>query len=135
MKTKLLALLLTLLLCLNVVAMAACGESEPKNPSDEVEGGVLGDEQLIFTFDEATQSYTVTDYMGNAATVVIPSTYNDYPVTSIGKSAFYYCSNLTSITIPNSVTSIGSAAFAGCSSLTSITIPNSVTSIGDNAFQ
>ncbi len=50
--------------------------------------------------------------------VVIPAsvTYNDveYSVTSIGEYAFSYCSNLTSITIPNSVTSIGSSAFSGC---------------------
>jgi len=38
------------------------------------------------------------------------------------------------LTIPNSVTSIGSSAFYYCTSLTSITIPNSVTSIGENAF-
>ena len=55
-------------------------------------------------------------------------------VTSIGLYAFYYCSGLTSVTIPNSVTSIGVAAFSGCSSLTSVTIPNSVTSIGEYAF-
>ena len=55
-------------------------------------------------------------------------------VTSIEDYAFYYCSGLTSITIPNSVTSIGECAFSGCSSLTSITIPNSVTSIGEWEF-
>jgi len=48
---------------------------------------------------------------------------------------FYYCSGLTSVTIPNSVTSIRSSAFRGCSGLTSVTIPNSVTSIGDFAFE
>ena len=55
-------------------------------------------------------------------------------MTSIGNSAFSYCSGLTSVTIPNSVTTIGSNAFRGCSGLTSVTIPNSVTTIGGNAF-
>ena len=55
-------------------------------------------------------------------------------MTSIGHSAFQYCSGLTSVTIPNSVTSIGKYAFEGCSGLTSVTIPNSVTSIGECAF-
>ena len=75
------------------------------------------------------------EYFGS---VTIPSsvTYNGttYSVTSIGDYAFYDCSSLTSITIPNCVTSIGGYAFAYCSGLTSITIPNSVTSIGSNAF-
>ncbi|MBR4770005.1 MAG: leucine-rich repeat protein, partial [Clostridia bacterium] len=62
---------------------------------------------------------------------VIP---NDGSVTSIGYSAFYGCSGLTSINIPNSVTSIEGWAFYGCSGLTSITIPSSVTSIGNWAF-
>ena len=77
-------------------------------------------------------------YEEYAGEVIIPSTvtYNGttYSVTSIRKDAFYGCSALTSITIPNSVTSIGDEAFSYCSSLTSITIPNSVTSIGDRAF-
>ena len=55
-------------------------------------------------------------------------------VTSIGQSAFYRCRGLTSITIPSGVTKIESSTFSGCSGLTSITIPNSVTSIGMEAF-
>ena len=52
----------------------------------------------------------------------------------ISSSAFYDCSGLTSVTIPNSITSITYEAFCFCSRLTSVTIPNSVTYIGSSAF-
>ncbi len=55
-------------------------------------------------------------------------------VTSIGDSAFSWCSGFTSIEIPGSVTSIGNGAFWECIGLTSIEIPGSVTSIGDDAI-
>ena len=53
---------------------------------------------------------------------------------SITNSAFYECSNLASITIPNSVTTIGKSAFYKCTGLTSISIGNGVVSIGGSAF-
>lgn len=62
---------------------------------------------------------------------IIPS---DGSVTSIGEFAFYNCSGLKSIIIPNSVTNIGRYAFYFCSSLVSVVIPSSVTNIEDEAF-
>jgi len=55
-------------------------------------------------------------------------------ITTIPQGAFYVCTTLTSITIPNNVTSIESQAFDNCTILTSVTIPSSVTSIGNSAF-
>ena len=70
--------------------------------------------------------------------VTIPSnvTYDGitYFVTTIEKQAFYNCTGLTSVTIPNSVSTIGDEAFSGCIRLTSVTIPNSVSTIGKYAF-
>ena len=90
----------------------------------------LGDEAWV------TQGTGSNSYSGD---IVIPEsvTYNGFtfPVTGISGQAFSGCSNLTSITISNSVTSIGYAAFSGCSSLTFLTIPNSVSSIGIRAFE
>lgn len=55
-------------------------------------------------------------------------------LTTICDSAFYYCSGLTSIQLPNSITSINRYSFMGCQRLTNITIGDSVYSIGEEAF-
>ncbi len=65
---------------------------------------------------------------------VIPAEIDGFPVTNIGYNAFAYCSNLTSVVIPDSVIGIKSGAFRFCSELTSITIPDSVVSIWRCAF-
>jgi len=65
----------------------------------------------------------------NLTNVTIPNS-----VTSIGGYAFYGCENLKNVTIPNSVTSIGKNAFNECTALTGVIIPNSVKTIGDFAF-
>ena len=52
----------------------------------------------------------------------------------IANQAFSSCSNLTSVTIPETVTTIGNYAFSGCSKLASFSIPDSITTIGCRAF-
>ena len=88
-----------------------------------------------YTGGTATKHYYGSSSYSSA--YYIPSSLKKVTVTggNILSGAFSKCSELTSITIPNSVTSIGGCAFYGCSSLTSITIPNTVTSIGDYAFK
>ena len=100
------------------------------NESTELEVCLRG-----YTYYGGNSYNYYTSYSGN---VVIPEevTFMNRirKVTSIGYRAFYNCSDLTSVNIPNSVMSIGNYAFSGCSKLTSITIPSGVTNIGSNVF-
>lgn len=91
---------------------------------------------LTFMRNDAGDGLVVYDCATTATgKLVIPSTYNDLPVTEIGEDAFYKCNSLTSIVIPDSVTTIAKDAFYNCTGLTSVVIGNGVTSIGDYAFR
>lgn len=87
-----------------------------------------------FTYTTNNGTITIAKYTGSDAVVNIPSTINGWPVTSIGWCAFSGCTDLTGVTIPNSVTNIGIYAFLCCSNLTSITIPQGVTRIQGGTF-
>ena len=55
-------------------------------------------------------------------------------VTTVGRSAFSGCNQLTSATLPTSLTEIGQSAFLGCFNLEKICLPDTLNAIGDNAF-
>ncbi len=81
---------------------------------------------------------TSTDSVKYEGEVFIPETVDNdgttYRVTRIGNDAFYNCSALTLIGIPEGVTEIGENGFAGCYKLENIDLPNSLVKIGNWAF-
>ena len=85
---------------------------------------------------EVTNNGNYGTYSGS---VTIPSSVANggktYSVTNIGIEAFKGCTELTRVTLPNTVTSISAWAFEGCTALTSLTLPNSLTFIGSSAFE
>ncbi len=108
-----------------------------------------------FTFTTNNGAITITGYnIAGGTDVVIPDYINGLPVTEIGANAFmesgvtsirgagnvvtvgnyafYYCSSLASVTLPQAQT-VGDYAFNYCQSLTSASLPQ-VQTVGDGAF-
>ena len=102
---KLLSTLLSLLLIIGICPLSGLTLTVAAASVDE----------LTFTLSGDGSSYAVTGCSTSASgALAIPATYNGMPVTSIGSSAFYGCTGLTSVTIPDSVTIIGGSAFGYC---------------------
>jgi hypothetical protein len=125
---------------LRFIAACLLGVSVVANPSE-------------FSYQEWNGEAIITRYLGTNSEVVIPSTIGGLPVRRIGNwlspngnrvvipegvveiigYAFYQCTNIAEVTIPNTVTNIGDEAFRG-TSLTNVLLPASLLSMGTNPF-
>jgi hypothetical protein len=77
---------------------------------------------------------TIVGYNGPGGSVTIPGTIYGMPVTTVGDEAFYYCSNMTSVTIGGNVASIGDGAFSRCLSLTNAYFLGNAPAFGAGVF-
>jgi hypothetical protein len=80
-----------------------------------------------------------TNYTKPEGNLVLPTNVSinntTYSVTQIGKRAFYECTSISSVSIPNSVTSVEHESFFGCSGIDAINIPNTVSSFERSALE
>jgi len=101
---------------------------------------------IFYTFDDATQSATVTyrgasyssyanEYEGN---VVVPAKVKHngkiYTVSAVGVTAFSGCTTLKSVELPATIKKINGWAFDGCSALESVVLKEGIDTIGTYAF-
>lgn len=98
-------------------------------------GGVNG---VTVTYPGTSADSPWSGYTKPTGTLIIPSTVvHDgvtYNVVAIGNDAFYNCSSITMLTIPNTVTQIGAEAFYQCQGLVWLTLPDSLLLMGSKAF-
>ena len=85
-------------------------------------------------YDSRNNCNAIIETATNKLLMGCPKTVIPNGVTTIGEEAFYRCTGLTSIDIPNSVKSIEKYAFR-CSGLTSVSIPSNVKNIDKSVFE
>ena len=95
-------------------------------------GEVASPDDFEYTIEDG--QVTITRFIGEQTSVIIPSAIDGLPVTTIGDAAFAELDDLTSIYIPDGVSTIGACAFDFCENLIDIHIPDSVTTIEYGAF-
>ena len=95
-------------------------------------------DQGTFYFEEAEgETAILVNYVGKATKddhVIIPATFNDRAVTTIGKECFSGLASIVGVEIPATVTKIDYQAFAGCTELTEVVLPDGLLEIGKEAF-
>jgi hypothetical protein len=126
------AILLVICMCLPLFAACDAGSIFGKQPpeagdvKDETKSPEINADELpnglSLELGKDGNSYVVVSYDGSVADVVIPATYNGFPVTEIAEKAFQNSKELISVEIPDSVEIIGESAFKNCQNLEFVTI-------------
>lgn len=95
--------------------------------------------EFEFELNSDGQSYTLTEYNylspDATDTADIPATYEGLPVTKIASQAFYACSAVKTVIIPEGITEIGSYAFYHCENIENISFPTTLRIINEYAFE
>ena len=143
---RLISLLVAVCMMITMLPLSAVTAFAADTASSTVRTAIVDGYKYEYKVNEADNTATITKFLGPDGSAKSTGSYDikipekiheksgDYTVTAIGNRAFWECTSLKEVTIPQSVTSIGDKAFYDCRGLTSVTIPQSVTSIGDHAF-
>ena len=140
MMRKILAMLLAVLM---LSMLVACGNKQDDTTGDTVINvGSLSmtyqtenGDTYTYEYDKST-TVIITAFSGNDEphAVTVPAMIEDKTVVGIGDEAFFACSNISSIELPEGLTTIGDYAFANCEVLTEVRLPSTLQTIGDCAF-
>ena len=136
MKRFLCALLACSMCATAAVGFAGCGCTDntdnkpgyvvpttvPDLKSDDFGFFIINDNQLM-----------ITEYLGTNKDVVIPETFNNYTVTTIGSSVFN-SKDITSVEMPDSITEIKDYAFSSNRNLKSVKLSKNLETLGTNVF-
>ncbi len=117
--------------------ICSCGYStvQPEHPEPIEYDVVIPQYSAPFTYEISNGEATITACDQSAEGVVrIPALLGSYPVKHIAGAAFYGCTKITELILPDGIETIGIGAFMMCSSLSKINLPDSIRSIGKTAF-
>ncbi len=133
-KILLTALSSLLVISLCPAAAFAANSDTQQIPQSHLQELSVSNQYQNITYTVYGNEVTVTGYKGSPSTITIPSQIDGMKVTRISEYAFYECSSLVSIDIPEGVRLIGANAFDGCTSLETVNTPSTLIAIGSYAF-
>ena len=108
-------------------------ESRPETTgTGSITQAVAGD--FGYVRNASNDGVVITYYTGRANNVTVPDTLDSLPVVGFTTNVFRRNTNLTSISLPDTITELPAEAFSGCESLGTIKLPANLVSIGNNAF-